>query len=222
VRWIHPISLLIAFVMLGCALQRGGVVDGGIIRYPTCSYVWGEAKDGVRLGLAALLPKTYKPPEFWVLLQNVGDRALLLRLGVIMGRKKEKYTSAIKLIFTNSRGRSWELTSNFGMRGAMTTSIAPLIILLPRGGSHLVEVSFDNYWFSSAGVPPKWALPKGRYRVKAVFEGIIPKFPPQDMEALHRSYPYWEGKVESGEVFLEVIRGIFETRFRLLDRFEGQ
>jgi hypothetical protein len=218
-RWLYLLPLLMA-IGFGCSgfnpfeeEERRGYV---VIREPPSSYAWGEPRDGLRLGIAMLIPDRSKPPIFWVALQNVGDKDFTLNLGVVMNGKF-KYTSAVKLIFTNSKGKSLELENNLGGKGWMGGRIDPLFLPFPRGSSHIVTVDLDSYWFTPS---LSSTIPEGKYRIKALFEGLSPEPPPSALlPGMIPSLPYWKGVVESGEIGLEVIhRFLRADEYRLTSR----
>lgn len=196
-------ALLILWV--GCAPNRP-CERVELLRAPQSSYAWGEPQNGLRLGLAMSIINPKEPPVFWVAFQNVSDEDFILNLGEVISGKL-KLAFMVKLLFERSDGKTFLLQRFTGMAsGSFRTE--PLLIPLPSGRTHIMTVDFRRYRLFPRITS---TLPKGTYRVKAVFNGHKPIPPPlggyaAELSALYRC---WEGTVESGEIGLEVKRRLW-------------
>ncbi len=163
-------------------------------------YAWGEKLDGLRIGISQVRRPQYdkrEKPQFHVALQNVGTKDLVLNLGIMLANGKEQYSTAVKLIFRDSNGKTYEFHNNMGRHGGIAGRVDPFVVPLAVGCTYVLRVDFDNYWYTSRGAPQ--SLPKGEYRAVAVFEGKAANFINLDMKGI-RLMSYWTGTIKSKEL----------------------
>ena len=177
-----------------------------ITKLPIAHYAWGEKLDGLRIGISQVKRpehNNYDKPRFHVALQNVGKKDLVLNLGIMLANGKEQYSTAVKLIFTDSNGKTYEFHNNIGRHPGIAGRVDPFLIPLAVECTYVLRVNFDNYWsISSTAVPV--SLPKGEYLVAAVFDGKAINF--KDTGLYTRDL-YWTGVIKSNEVLFKNLYG---------------
>ncbi|MCK4823160.1 ankyrin repeat domain-containing protein, partial [bacterium] len=163
----------------------------------------GEELDGLRIGISQVKrpeQNDYDKPRFNVALQNIGKKDLVLNLGIMLANGKEQYATAVKLIFTDHNGKSYEFRNNIGRHPGIAGRVDPFLVPLAGGCTYALRVDFDNYWL----VPVGTSLPKGQYHVAAVFEGKALDFKDTD---LYTRDTYWAGVIKSKEVLFKNTHG---------------
>lgn len=163
------------------------------------NYAWGEKLDGLRIGISPVKPYQQNDNDktrFNVALQNVGKKDLVLNLGMMLANGKYQYARAVKLIFTDHNGKSYEFHNNLDRRPGIAGRVDPFLVPLAGGCTYVLRVDFDNYWL----VPVGTSLPKGQYHVAAVFEGKALDFKDTN---LYTRDTYWAGVIKSKEVLFK-------------------
>ena len=155
-------------------------------------YTWGTAKDGLRIGLAHVGLDSQSRPQFRVAIQNVGEKDLVLNLGMLLGNGKSQHTSALKLIVTYASGKSRELINEPG-GGGIAGRMDPFIVPLPSGCSYVVRVDFDNYAFAPTTDSKPSILVRSETKITVIFEGKAI----DDRNAAIPAMPYWTGSIQS-------------------------
>ena len=167
------------------------------------NYAWGEKLDGLRIGISPVKPyqqNNNDKTRFNVTLQNVGKKDLVLNLGMMLANGKEQYATAVKLIFADPNGKSYEFRNNIGRHPGIAGRVDPFLVPLARGCTYALRVDFDNYWFVPVGI----SLPKGKYHAAAIFEGKALDFKDTN---LYTRDTYWAGVIKSKEVLFKNTRG---------------
>ena len=154
--------------------------------------VWGEASNGVRIGIA-LLPQG----RVSVALENVGKEDLMVNLGMMLANGKKQLPAGIHLTAIDGAKKTHTLTFN---EPRVAGRVDPFIVPLPSGGRYSVPVALDD--FSCADL--KGPLQAGDYKLVAGFAGDYPLGKTNvGMEGL-ASFTYWAGSAKSGETELTV------------------
>jgi len=169
------------------------------------NYAWGEKLDGLRIGILPVKPYQQNDNDetrFNVTLQNVGKKDLVLNLGMMLANGKYQYATAVKLIFTDHNGKSYEFHNNLGSHPGIAGRVDPFVVPLGVGCTYVLRVDFDNFWFVPVGI----SLPKGQYRVAAIFEGKAVDHTNLDMEGISLM-PYWTGTIKSKELLFKNTHG---------------
>jgi len=165
-------------------------------------YAWSEELDGLRIDISQvnqLEDNNYDEPRFNIALKNIGKKDLVLNLGIMLANGKEQYSSAVILIFTDPNGKSCEFHNNIGRHPGIAGRMDPFIVPLAVGCTYILRADFDNYWSLSPGGLPL-PLPKGRYRVAAVFIGKAATF---KQTGVYTQNLYWNGTIKSKEIIFE-------------------
>ncbi len=141
-------------------------------------------------------------PQFRVALQNIGEKDLVLNLGIMLANGKEQYSTAVKLIFTDANSNTYEFHNNIGRHPGIAGRLDPFVVPLAVGCTYVLRLDFDSYWL----VPVGTSLPNGQYRVTAVFDGKFVDHTNLDMEGISLM-PYWTGTIKSKELLFKNTHG---------------
>jgi hypothetical protein len=107
---------------------------------------WGSPVDGLQMRIY-LDPATgqSKVPRFKVELRNVGEKDLLLNLGIMSRSGEQQYPSAVSLILVESQ-RLFQFIELKRSLPASEAGKETLYLPLPVGASFSFPVDLDNYW----------------------------------------------------------------------------
>ena len=185
----------ILLVMVICSTSIFEDVAAG----PFAKFTWGEKLDGLRIGISQVKRPEQNDndkPRFNIALQNIGKKDLVLNLGIMLANGREQYSTSVTLIFTDPNGKSFEFHNNIGRHPGIAGRMDPFIVPLAAGCTYILRADFDNYWsISPVGLPV--SLPKGRYRVSAVFNGKAATF---KQTGVYTQDLYWNGTIKSKEI----------------------
>jgi len=139
---------------------------------------WGNPADGLqmRIYLDQAATGQSKVPRFKVELRNVGEKDLLLNLGIMSRTGEQQYPTAVSLILVDSQ-RLFQLIE---LQRSLPVSAAekePLHLPLPVGATFSFLVDLDNY----RAVNSKefdYKLKPGTYWLAAHLSGFIRTGPP--------------------------------------------
>lgn len=151
-------------------------------------------RDGLEVAVTKFQPKdgTDKTLRFAIALHNIGENDLMLNLGMMLANGKKQYPNAIHLTLLDKKGIVKELTiAPLRVAGRVDDYIVPLGV----NATHTVVVSLDQFW-CPATKEFSVRLPKGTYKIVAVFEGKGASHINLDMPGL-RTMQYWMGKAVS-------------------------
>lgn len=167
-----------------------------VMQFNLANYKWCKELDGLMIGISQVgqsdKMNDSDKPQFCVALQNIGEKDLALNLGMMLANGKEQYTTAVKLIFTDPNGKSYEFHNNIGRHAGIAGRLDPFVVPLAVGCSYVLSVNFDNHWF----IPIGTSLPKGQYQITAVFEGKTVEHTNLDIKGIPLM-PYWIGTIKS-------------------------
>ena len=200
--WVFSIVIIFLCSTLCSALVSAGLQGHKeMSELPVAHCAWGEELNGLRIGISQVKrpeQNDHCKPQFSLALQNVGKKALVLNLGIMLANGKEQYSTAVKLIFTGPNGKNYEFHNNIGRHPGIAGRVDPFVVPLAVGCTYILKVDFDNYWF----VPVGASLPKGQYRITAVFDGKTADYINLDVEGM-ALMPYWTGTIKSKELPFE-------------------
>jgi len=170
-----------------------------------------DTLDGLQIAIDPVKPAFTpdEPCEFRVTLKNVGDKDLVLNLGVMLANGQKQYATAIQLLWTEDvrdGGIILFRKSPAGVAGRMDDLIVPL----PVGASYSLSASFKDFWCPA---PKRLKLEprRGRYDVAAVFKGSPAKSLNADTQGLGLM-TFWSGKVTSKPATFEIAGKIPDER----------
>ena len=150
----------------------------------------------LRMSIIAAPPeKASGTPLFHVTIQNIGNKDVILNLGVMLANGKFLLPEAIRLVLTDPHGRARELhfsDKRFpGVAGRMDDYAIPL----RSGSEYTVKLSLEDFWCPETK-EFRLQLTPGEYQVRAVFWGKGAHHVNSDTKGLSLMH-FWTGKLES-------------------------
>jgi hypothetical protein len=159
----------------------------------------GKAVGGLRIRLQ--LPAADKgeklPPQCEVVLENVGDSDLNVKLGFSLANGKSHHPAALRLLARSKESKPRTLTYA-GVPG-VAGRVDPFVLPLPAGSSYTLRCAFAKYVDSETGA--RIDLTAKDYRVAAELLGEAVTETNLDVRGL-ALMPCWQGKARSNEVEL--------------------
>ena len=182
------------------ALAAGVTVDGAQRSGPLPAVDWGNASDGLRMTISPVTAATDRPeePGFYVAIENVGDRDVVVNLGFMIANGKVMFPEAVRLLLTDSQGTARELQYFNRRYPGVAGRVDDFIVALRAGSVHAIRVSLDHYW-SSATKEFGIKLAQGRYRIEARFDGQEAKSVNLDTPGV-RLFNFWKGTLRSNSL----------------------
>ena len=119
-------------------------------------------------------PVSANGAQFDVMFQNVGDKALVLELGV--RSNTDRFLFPVRLMLDDSDGHRMDLRLN-DSDPITSGRLHDLTVPVPAGATHVVRVNLEKYVARTA-VSPLYmpasglALGAGHYRITSQFEGV--------------------------------------------------
>ena len=104
---------------------------------------WGPAVGGLRISLSVVLEQPAAGRQFQVTIQNVGDKDLLVPLGIINNTKA--YADKLTLVLTTADGKHPRVIFT-GMPGVISGRLDALVVPLLSGASYTVRTPMDQYY----------------------------------------------------------------------------
>jgi hypothetical protein len=158
---------------------------------------WGSANTGLRMSISSATTATERgeQPAFYVAVENVGNRDVVVNLGTMISNGKVMFPEAVRLFLTDSQGRTRELQYFDRRYPGIAGRVDDFIVSLRAGTVHAIRVSLDNYWSTETN-GPVLNLVRGRYRIEARFDG-------QGARSLNGDTPgigllnFWKGTLRS-------------------------
>jgi hypothetical protein len=134
---------------------------------------WGNIVHGLqmRIYLDQTATGQSKGPRFKVELRNVGERDLLLNLGIMARNGEQQYATAVSLILADPQGKPHWLELKRSLLGGDARR-EPLFLPLPVGGTFSFPVELENYWDGTSN-EINYKLKPGTYRLAAHLAGFI-------------------------------------------------
>jgi len=124
------------------------------------NYAWGEKLNGLRIGISQVKPYQQNDKTWFnVALQNVGKKDLVLNLGIMLANGKEQYSTAVKLIFTDPNGKSYEFHNKIGRHPGIAGRIDPFVVPLAVGCTYVLRgkaAGFINLDMEGISLMPYW------------------------------------------------------------------
>jgi hypothetical protein len=155
---------------------------------------WGPAVNGLRMAIALIKPGPVptQDAQLDVMFQNVGDKELVLELGVRDNWTRSFYP--IRLDLTNPSGRSMQASFMDGQHPSFMGRLDDLTVSVPAGATHVLRLNLEKYGA---------VLSVGRNRIATQFEGVGPQLlhsqPPQSGQR------FWTGTLQSGPLDVDVV-----------------
>ena len=140
-----------------------------------------------------------KPPDhFSIVVENVSDRDLNVRLGYSVNNCRSHHPDSLELI-ARADGEAARRLIYFDGRGAIGGRVDPFVVPLPAGASYTLRCPFKNF------VDPSSLRPidvKARdYRIAASLAGKPVTRNDVNLDTLGQTMiPCWQGTIHSNEV----------------------
>ena len=181
------------------------VVDGTIFFLAD-----GEAQTSIRTDLkasnadlkmsiaAVTVHKTNGIPVFRVTIENVGNKDVMLNLGMMLHNGRVHLPIEIRLIITDSVGETKKLLFSDKKSAVVIGRIDDYVVPLRVGSAYTLRVSLADYLylFRKTKEFHRLNLKPGVYRVRAEFTGKGAQFVNGDMEGIELMN-FWKGTLQS-------------------------
>jgi hypothetical protein len=157
----------IVWVLMTSLLFVGGLA----VAQNSSPKAWGQTIDGLQMRVSLdQAGGQSKSPKFRIELQNTGEKALLLNLGIMARNGEQQYPTAVSLILVGARGESrlLELRSPQVSDAGRETLYLPL----PIGATFSLPVDLDDYW---APTSKEFNMTPGTYSLAAHFNRVSRK-----------------------------------------------
>ncbi len=169
---------------------------------------WGPVVSGLCLAMALIKPGPVPTngAEFDVMFQNVGDKELVLELGV--RSNTDRFLYPVRLMLDDSDGHSMDLRLN-DSEAITSGRLNDLTVSVPARATHVVRVNLEKYVARTAVSPlyvPLGSLGAGHYRITSQFEGVGLQFPVlgHSVNTPPPVLPFWIGTLGSNVLDFDV------------------
>lgn len=181
---------------IGVALALASTL--GLAAQTTSGVMWGNARAGLRIGIAAV-PATVSSERarFELSFSNVGNSDFVLNLGSMLANGRVMFPDAVRIGLTSPDGTSREFKFFDRRYPGVAGRIDDFIVALRAGATYLLPVTLDQFWNAEAGIYGVRLKP-GRNRISARFEGRGAAHPNLDTPGI-KLLNFWTGSVESAE-----------------------
>jgi hypothetical protein len=162
---------------------------------------WGEAHDGLRIGVSASGETT---PELRVALENVGDNDLVLNLGIMFANGRTQIPEMLRFTATGP-GHGPARTLRF-LTPPVSGRLDPMVVPLPCGARYVLTCPLYRYAVFGSEGDAGWGSPglaPGSYELVAEYEGRAVEHTNSDTEGL-ALMPCWTGIIRSTAVKLTI------------------
>jgi hypothetical protein len=163
----------------------------------------GKAVGGLRIRLHPPAAQRVQklPPWCEVVLENVGDGDLNVKLGYSLANGKSHHPAALRLLALRTGKKTRTLLYMKGRLAGVAGRLDPLVVPLPAGSRYTLRCAFDQFADAETGGPID--LPAEGYRIAAelVGQAVTKQEVNPDRQGL-ALMPFWEGKARSNEVQL--------------------
>jgi hypothetical protein len=138
-----------------------------------------------------------------VAFENLSDRDTVLNLGMMLANGRVQLPDAVRLILTDSGGRSRELHFSDKRYPGVAGRVDDYAVPLRAGSTYTLRLSLKDYWCPES---EEFALEldPGRYSVRAEFTGNSAQHLNEDTEGL-KFLPFWTGKLRSGVAHFHIL-----------------
>jgi hypothetical protein len=158
---------------------------------------WGATVEGLQMSVAVADEGKAGEPELLFTIRNVGEKDVILNLGMMLANGKVQLPNRISFSLTDSDGKAREFHFFDPRHAVVAGRVDPYAVPLRSGSAYALRIGLDNFHYSNAsewGVASK--LPAGRYQITARFEG----------DGAMLSYlvaPSWAGRLQSNTLTFE-------------------
>jgi hypothetical protein len=152
----------------------------------------------LRLEMPASKEPKKQPEHFSIVVENVSERDLNVRLGYSLNNGRSHHPDSLELI-AKASGEAPHRLIYFDGRGGIAGRVDPFLVPLPAGASYTLRCPFNHF------VDPQSLRPidlKARdYRISASLTGKPVTRDDVNLDTLGQTMsPCWEGTIHSNEV----------------------
>ncbi len=158
---------------------------------------WGVPVEGLQMSVAAEGAGRTGTTELLFTIRNVGEKDIILNLGIMLANGKVQLPNRISLGLTDAGGRTREFHFFDRRYAVIAGRVDPYVVPLRSGSAYTLRLGLDNFCYSNAY---EWddasELSAGRYQIAARFEG-------NGATVSYLVAPSWAGKLQSNTLTLE-------------------
>lgn len=187
-------------VLLLCVVVLVGGVKAVASRQTSMPAAWGNAEQGLRLGLATASES--ERPEFLVAIENTTNKDVVINLGLMLANGKVMFPRAVHLILSDAHGTTRTLEYFDKRYPSIGGRVDDFIVALRAGSTYVMRLSLNQY-FSASTKEFDLRLPPGPYRIEARFEGDGAKAINLDTPGI-ALLNFWKGSLRSNSVAFQV------------------
>lgn len=111
---------------------------------------WGRPVNGLQMRIYVdRITERYLVPTFRVEMRNVGEKDLLLNLGLMTRNGEQQYPTAVSLTLAGAQGESQRLELKRSLPVG-DAGVATLSLPLPVGATYSFPVDLNKYWVTSS------------------------------------------------------------------------
>jgi hypothetical protein len=157
----------------------------------------------LRMSIIAITPREAKRvPAFRVTVENIGDKDVVLNLGMMLANGRVHLPTEIRLILTDSGGETKELHFSDKRYPGVTGRIDDYAVPLSVGSAYTLRLSLDNFWCPKTK-EFRLNLKPGVYRVRSELTGKGAQFVNGDMEGM-KLMKFWKGTLQSDVTVFQI------------------
>lgn len=156
---------------------------------------WGAITDGLQMSISIAGSRQTDVPEFQVALHNVGERDVILNLGIMLANGQVQLPTRISFNVTDSTGKIRRFDFSDPKHGAVAGRVDDYIVPLRAGSIYVVSIRSDQLW-SPDSKDFGLKLAPGKYQVAAHFEGNRATAVNLDTPGINLMN-FWIGKLQS-------------------------
>ena len=157
----------------------------------------------LRMSIIAITPQEAKGiPVFRVTVENVGDKDVVLNLGMMLANGKVHLPTKIRLILTDSGGETKELHFSDKRYPGVAGRIDDYAVPLRAGSAYTVKLSLDNFWCPRTK-EFRLKLKPGIYDVSSELTSMGAQHVNGDMKGI-KLMNFWKGTFQSDWIVFRI------------------
>lgn len=155
---------------------------------------------GLRIALSSIPGE--QPGVFRLELENVGDKDVMVNLGMMLANGKVMMPDAIYLILVDAKGESRDLFFSDRRYPGVAGRVDDYVVPLRAGSTYSLRLSLNDYWCPETK-EYQISLEVGEYRIQAVLDANEAQHINGDTQGM-RLMNYWTGTLRSAPIELNV------------------
>lgn len=162
----------------------------------TANEQWGVPTQGLQMSISVPNPDKSGKPEFQMAIRNVGEKGIILNLGMIHAAAQIPTNIRLTLVDDTGTKRKLEVSTP-NIAGRVDDYIVPLRV----GSTYILKLKLGELWWPNQ-IKTGFKLNPGKYRVSAQFVGSGAKHINSGMEGI-KSIDFWKGTLQSNTLTFE-------------------